>query len=34
MKIVKNGPFRVRLSTEKTTHCNERAFFLKGKGAD
>ena len=37
-QIVKSGPLRVRLSTEKnkkkTTHCKSRAFFLKGKGAD
>ena len=38
-KLIKNckksGPLKVRLSAEKTTtHCNSRAFFLKGKGAD
>ena len=27
----KNGPFRVRLSAEKTTHCNRRAFCLREK---
>ena len=32
MKIVKSGPFRVRLSAEKiTTHCNGRAFSLREK---
>ena len=37
MKIVISGPFKVRLSAEKekkATHCNIRAFFLKGKGVD
>ena len=37
MKIVKSGPFKVRLSAEKrkkTTHCKSRTFILKGKGAD
>ena len=31
----KSGPFRVRLWPEKkTTHCNSRASFLKGKSGD
>ena len=35
MKILKSGPFSVRLSAEnKTTRCNSRAFFPKGKRAD
>ena len=29
MKIVKSGTFRVRLSTEKTTHCNSLALREK-----